>query len=86
MFSDMYAAYDALSEPIKKLISGLSATHELSIYTGAVMPIEAWMTQLFSQQVHPIVGTHLKREKALFVTVLSQRKLMDCQLMKVIAS
>ena len=25
MFSDMYAAYDALSDPIKKLINGLSA-------------------------------------------------------------
>ena len=35
MFSDMYGAYDALSEPVKRMLHGLTATHESEhIYRG----------------------------------------------------
>ena len=70
MFSDMYSAYSTLSKPIKKLIDGLSATHESEhLYRGRY--VERGMNDkdtIFPQAVHPIVRTHPEtRKKALFV-------------------
>ena len=70
MFSDMYSAYSTLSKPIKKLIDGLSATHESEhLYRGRY--VDRGMNDkdiIFPQAVHPIVRTHPEtRKKALFV-------------------
>ena len=70
MFSDMYGAYDALSEPVKRMLDGLTATHESEhIYRGRYadrgrkdMDIDC------PSAVHPVVRTHPDTgRKALFV-------------------
>ena len=70
MFSDMYGAYDALSEPVKRMLHGLTATHESEhIYRGRYadrgrndMDIDC------PSAVHPVVRTHPDTgRKALFV-------------------
>ena len=70
MFSDMYAAYDALSNPIKELIDKLSATHESEhVYRGRYADRGLDDTDsMFPTAVHPVVRTHPETgRKALFV-------------------
>ena len=70
MFSDMYSAYNGLSEPIKKLIDGLTATHESEhLYRGRYVDrgINDKDT-IFPKAIHPIIRTHPETgKKALFV-------------------
>ena len=70
MFSNMYSAYNGLSEPIKKLIDGLTATHESEhLYRGRYVDrgINDKDT-IFPQAIHPIIRTHPETgKKALFV-------------------
>jgi len=70
MFSDMYGAYDALSEPVRRMLDGLTATHESEhIYRGRYadrgrndIDIDCPVA------VHPVVRTHPDTgRKALFV-------------------
>ena len=70
MFSDMYGAYDALSEPVRRMLHGLTATHESEhIYRGRYadrgrndLDIDC------PSAVHPVVRTHPDTgRKALFV-------------------
>jgi taurine dioxygenase len=70
MFSEMCSAYDALSKPIKKLISGLTAIHESEhLYRGRYADRGMDDTgSIFPTAVHPIVRTHPETgRKALFV-------------------
>jgi taurine dioxygenase len=67
LFASMYAAYDRLSDPIKRLIEGLTATHdgEPSYHGrfGHVVPEGG-----FPRAEHPVVRTHpVTGRKALFV-------------------
>ena len=60
LFANMYAAYDALSEPFKKLLSGLSALHESEhVYRGRYS--DRGMEDVgkeYPQAVHPVIRTH----------------------------
>jgi len=70
MFSDMYAAYDALSEPMKKCLGDLTATHESAhIYRGRYRDRGQEDEDIACPvSVHPVVRTHpVTRRKALFV-------------------
>ena len=70
MFSDMSAAYDDLSEPIKNLVSGLSARHTSEhIYKGRYSDRGKQDTDIdCPEAVHPIVRTHPETgKKSLFV-------------------
>jgi taurine dioxygenase len=70
MFSDMYAAYDDLSAPIKSLLEGLSATHSSAhIYKGRYTDRGQKDADIeCPQAVHPIVRTHPDTgRKSLFV-------------------
>ena len=70
MFCDMYAAYEALSNPIKELIGGLTATHESEhLYRGRYSDRGMDDTgTIFPTAVHPVVRTHPETgRKALFV-------------------
>jgi taurine dioxygenase len=69
LFASMYAAYDRLSDPIKQLIEGLTATHdgEPSYHGryGHAVPEGG-----FPRAEHPVVRTHpVTGRKALFVNV-----------------
>jgi taurine dioxygenase len=70
MFSDMYAAYDDLSEPIKTMIDDLSALHSSEhIYKGRYSDRGKQDTDIdCPEAVHPIVRTHPDTgRKSLFV-------------------
>ena len=70
MFSDMYGAYDALSEPVKRLLYGLTATHESEhIYRGRYADRGRNDVDIdCPSAVHPVVRTHPDTgRKALFV-------------------
>ena len=70
MFSDMYGAYDALSEPVRRMLDGLTATHESEhIYRGRYADRGRNDTDIDCPvAVHPVVRTHPDTgRKALFV-------------------
>ena len=70
LFSNMYSAYDALSEPLKTLVDGLSATHASEhIYKGRYSDRGQNDTEIdCPTAVHPVVRTHPQTgKKALFV-------------------
>ena len=60
MFANMYAAYDALSAPMKRLLAGLTATHESEhIYRGryADRGVDD-RAKGYPSAVHPVIRTH----------------------------
>ena len=70
MFSDMYAAYDDLSQPIKTMIDGLSALHTSEhIYKGRYSDRGKQDADInCPEAVHPVVRTHPDTgKKSLFV-------------------
>ena len=70
MFSNMYAAYDALSDAMKTFLDGLSATHASEhIYRGRYADRGQKDSDIaFPSASHPVVHTHPQTgRKALFV-------------------
>lgn len=70
LFANMYAAYDALSEPMKRMLTGLTARHESEhVYRGRYS--DRGMDdsgKVYPKAVHPVVRTHPGTgRKALFV-------------------
>ncbi|MGP0090274.1 MAG: TauD/TfdA dioxygenase family protein [Xanthobacteraceae bacterium] len=67
LFANMYLAYETLSEPIRKLIDGLTAIHEGEhVYRERYTIGAAGKT--FPRAEHPVVRTHpVTRKKCLFV-------------------
>ena len=70
MFANMYAAYDALSEPIRRMLDGLTARHESEhIYRGRYA--ERGVSdagKVYPSANHPVVRTHPETgRKALYV-------------------
>ncbi len=55
MFANMYAAYEALSEPMKAFLSGLNAWHESEHVHRGTLGHEA---ADYPKALHPIVRTH----------------------------
>lgn len=73
-FADMYAAHDALSPPIRALLDGLTATHDLTMtLTRAIADGNsdadlATMQKAWPPVHHPVVRTHPETgRRALFV-------------------
>jgi alpha-ketoglutarate-dependent taurine dioxygenase len=69
-FSNMYAAYDALSEPLRRLLDGLSAVHSavkvLPLLGGTYGRLQEDL-----RSVHPVVRVHPETgRRALFVNEL----------------
>lgn len=74
LWSNMYAAYDALSEPMKRLVEGLSAVHDITEGFGDIVSSKEGLAKLRAMQekfppvVHPVVRTHpVTGKRALFV-------------------
>jgi len=67
LFASMYAAYDALSEPIKRLLDGMTARHSGEhVYRGRYDVDDRGKT--FPQAEHPVIRTHpVSGRKGLFV-------------------
>jgi taurine dioxygenase len=60
LFSSMYAAYDALSEPMKRLLAGLTATHDgaPNYDDRARRNRDANPDRVNPVAVHPVIATH----------------------------
>jgi taurine dioxygenase len=70
LFANMYAAYDALSEPFKKALSELTALHESEhVYRGRYSDRGVDDNdKTYPQAVHPIIRTHPETgQKAIYV-------------------
>ena len=70
LFASMYAAYDALSEPMKQLLGGLTATHDggPNYRDRAGRQGVDTSTKAYPASSHPIVRTHPETgRKALYV-------------------
>ena len=67
LFASMYAAYDALSEPMKRFLEPLTAMHEGEhVYRGRYGVNDAG--KVFPKAEHPVIRTHpVSGRKALFV-------------------
>ena len=70
LFASMYAAYDALSEPMRRFLEGLTARHESEhIYRGRYADRNVDDTgKVYPQTTHPVVRTHPETgRRALYV-------------------
>lgn len=64
VFSNMFLAYEALSDRMKAYLEGLTATHDAARVFGAIAPAGT----RFNVSSHPVVRTHpVSGRKALFV-------------------
>ena len=82
-FASMFAAYEALSEPIRRLIDGLEAVHDLTkplqkaIAAGHSTADLAELQAKWPPVRHPVVRTHpVSGRKALFVNANSTTQLL----------
>ena len=60
MFCDMYAAYDALPEAIKRMCDGMMAVHSVANglkYTQGTEKMNE-MLKKYPMQIHPVIRTH----------------------------
>jgi taurine dioxygenase len=67
MFANMYLAYDTLSEPVRKLLEGLTAIHDGEhVFRGRYGIKDAG--KVFPRSEHPVIRTHpITGRKLLFV-------------------
>jgi taurine dioxygenase len=77
LFSNMYAAYDALSQPMKEYLEGLTAVHSgADVYRGSGYRSEEQGARL-PESEHPVIRTHpTTRRKALFVNYGFTRRIV----------
>ncbi len=68
LFASMYTAYDTLSEPMKRLLEGMTAIHDGEyVYRGRYEGVTEAGT-VYPKSEHPVVRTHpVSGRKALFV-------------------
>ena len=69
LFASMYAAYEALSQPMQEFLSGLTAVHESDhVYRGRYRLREKDEGTKFPEAEHPVVRTHpVTGRKGLYV-------------------
>lgn len=70
MFANQYAAYEALSEPMKRFLDGLSAEHssERLRQRNNAQPENVPITEIPDPVVHPVIRTHPETgRKSLYV-------------------
>lgn len=82
-FASMYAAYDALSAPVRALLDGLEAEHDITkpmtkaIRDGHSTQSLAEMQERWPTVVHPVARIHPEtRRKALFVNRNSTTRIL----------
>ncbi len=75
LFASMYAAYDTLSEPIRKMLESLTAQHSIERGWGASLRMQPngerriqALKEAFPLRTHPVLRTHPEtRRTALYV-------------------
>lgn len=83
-FASMIAAYDALSEPMKRMLEGLRAQHDITgsatrgIRAGHVKEPLAEIQKRLPPVVHPVIRTHpVTKKKLVFVNANSTTRIVD---------
>ena len=79
IFASMYAAYDALSEPMKTFLSGLTAIHDGSMnYSRTNRLIGVDGPKAFPRAEHPVIRTHpVTGRQAIFVNPVFTHSIKD---------
>jgi len=79
LFANMYLAYETLSEPMRKLLDGLTAIHDGEhIYRGRYGVDDAGKT--FPRSEHPVIRTHpVTGRKCLFVNRFFTTRIVGLQ-------
>jgi taurine dioxygenase len=87
-WSSMYAAYDALSEPMREMLDGLTAVHSSALKLVPMMPngdhldpeVMRAMPGMTMQNVHPVVRVHPETgRKALFVNETWTERIVELE-------
>jgi taurine dioxygenase len=78
LFASMYAAYEALSDPMKRLLEGMTAIHDGEhVYRGRYEGV-VQEGQVFPRAEHPVIRTHpVTGRKALFVNRLFTTRIVQ---------
>ena len=78
LFANMYAAYESLSAPMRRLLGGMTAIHDgESVYRGRYDGADD-EGKTFPRSEHPVVRTHpLSGRKALFVNRLFTTRIVQ---------
>jgi len=79
LFASMYAAYDALSERMKRYLEGLRALHDGEhVYRGLFANYGVVDKAVYPQADHPVVRTHpVTGRKALYVNRFFTLRILD---------
>ena len=80
LFANMYAAFDALSQPMKDLLAGLHARHggERNYRGYFGQQPDEMRDRKYPEAVHPVVRTHPQtKRKALFVNSLFTEEIVE---------
>ena len=68
MFANMYAAFEALSPPLQRMLEGLTAVHDSGKAHGYRIKAGDRSDMNFPRSIHPVVRTHpVTGRKALYV-------------------
>jgi alpha-ketoglutarate-dependent taurine dioxygenase len=79
-WSSMYAAYDGLSEPLQRLLDGLSAVHSASKVLPLMADAGYGELQEDMVNVHPVIRVHPETgRKALFVDELWTERIVELE-------
>ena len=77
-WSSMYAAYDALSEPLRDFLDGLSAVHSAYKVLPLMEGADYGYLQEGMRNVHPVIRVHPETgRKALFVNELWTERIVE---------
>ena len=82
LFANMYAAYDALSDPMKQLLEGLSAVNGSAHHFGGYFGYQGHELSgnPFPEAAHPVVRTHPETgRKALYVNETFTTRIVELQ-------
>jgi alpha-ketoglutarate-dependent taurine dioxygenase len=79
LFASMYAAYEALSTPMKHLLEGMTALHDgESTYRGRYEGMQNAAS--YPSAEHPVIRTHpVSGRKALFVNRIFTRRILQLE-------
>lgn len=80
LFSSMYAAYEALSEPMKRFLDGLTALHEGEhVYRGRYThQVGDDRERVYPKAAHPVIRTHpVTGRKGIFVNSFFTTRIVE---------
>ena len=77
LFANMYAAYEALSEPMRRMLAGLTAVHDgEGLYRGRYGTDDRG--KVYPRAVHPVIRTHpVTGRQALFVNSFFTTRIVE---------